>query len=86
MHCRNVPHAANQLEQLFNACGEGPGLDGFTQGMRAFAMGEAGKLSRILSPLCGGYFTYASLETGKEAAPGQISVQEIREIYSCLKL
>jgi 3-dehydroquinate dehydratase I len=51
----------------------------------AFAMGEAGKTSRILSPMCGGYFTYACLEEGREAAAGQISVREMREIYKCLR-
>ncbi len=51
----------------------------------AFAMGEAGRPSRILSPLCGGYFTYACLEEGQQAAAGQISVREMREIYGCLK-
>jgi 3-dehydroquinate dehydratase I len=53
--------------------------------MIAFAMGEAGKLSRVLSPLCGGYFTYACLEEGQESAAGQISVRELKEIYRCLK-
>jgi len=51
----------------------------------AFAMGELGRLSRILSPLCGGYFTYACLEEGREAAAGQISVTEMRQIYGCFK-
>jgi 3-dehydroquinate dehydratase I len=51
----------------------------------AFAMGELGRTSRILSPLCGGYFTYACLKEGREAAAGQISVREMREIYRYLK-
>jgi 3-dehydroquinate dehydratase type I len=51
----------------------------------AFAMGEAGRTSRILSPLCGGYFTYACLEEGREAAVGQISIREMREIYNYLR-
>jgi 3-dehydroquinate dehydratase I len=51
----------------------------------AFAMGEAGRVSRILSPLAGGYFTYASLSGGKESAAGQIPVEEMAEIYSCLQ-
>jgi 3-dehydroquinate dehydratase I len=51
----------------------------------AFAMGELGRTSRILSPLCGGYFTYACLGEGREAAAGQISIREMREIYRCLK-
>jgi 3-dehydroquinate dehydratase I len=51
----------------------------------AFAMGEAGKISRILSPLAGGYFTYACLNAGKESADGQMTVRELLEIYNCLK-
>jgi 3-dehydroquinate dehydratase I len=50
----------------------------------AFAMGEQGKISRILSPLAGGYFTYASPGDGKEAAAGQIPVKELHEIYGCI--
>jgi 3-dehydroquinate dehydratase/shikimate dehydrogenase len=48
-------------------------------------MGEAGSVSRILSPLVGGYFTYACAAKGQEAASGQIPVKELREIYSYLK-
>jgi 3-dehydroquinate dehydratase-1 len=51
----------------------------------AFAMGEPGRPSRLFSPLCGGYFTYACLEEGKQAASGQISVKEMREIYGLLR-
>jgi 3-dehydroquinate dehydratase I len=50
----------------------------------AFAMGEAGKISRVLSPLAGGYFTYACLTEGKESAAGQVPVQELSEIYDYL--
>lgn len=53
--------------------------------MVALAMGPQGMTSRILSPLAGGYFTYASLERGKESAPGQLTVEELREIYQMLK-
>ena len=51
----------------------------------AHAMGEAGRLSRLISPLCGGYFTYACLDEGRQAASGQISVNVMREIYECMK-
>jgi len=47
----------------------------------SFGMGEAGILSRVLSPLVGGAFTYASAETGRESAPGQLTISELREIY-----
>jgi 3-dehydroquinate dehydratase I len=51
----------------------------------AFAMGEAGRLSRVLAPLAGGYFTYASLEAGRESAPGQLTADELRTIYGMLE-
>ena len=37
------------------------------------AMGEAGKWTRILGLAHGAFMTYASLDSGKETAPGQIS-------------
>ena len=47
----------------------------------AFAMGEKGILSRVL---CAMYktapFTYASL--GSEVAPGQLSIYQMRRLYS----
>jgi len=50
----------------------------------SFAMGPLGALSRVLSPLAGGYFTYASIETGKESAPGQVTVAELARLYEML--
>lgn len=49
-----------------------------------FAMGKDGLLSRILSPIFGASFTFASLEGGLETAPGQITIEELREIYGRL--
>lgn len=43
-----------------------------------FAMGKLGLVSRVLSPLYGGFFTYASLRKGFETAPGQPTVEELR--------
>jgi len=51
----------------------------------SFAMGEIGQVSRVLSPLAGAYFTFASMGQGKESAPGQITAEELREIYRCLE-
>ncbi|GAH40914.1 unnamed protein product [marine sediment metagenome] len=47
----------------------------------SFAMGSLGFTSRILCPLVGGDFTYASVEEGKESAPGQLTVRDLRKIY-----
>jgi len=51
-----------------------------------FCMGELGKTSRLLSPLFGGFFTFASLEKGKETAAGQLTIQEMRAVYEMLGL
>ncbi len=47
----------------------------------SLAMGPLGLTSRILCPLVGGDFTYASIEKGKESAPGQLTVRDLRKIY-----
>jgi 3-dehydroquinate dehydratase-1 len=51
----------------------------------AFAMGPMGCTSRVLCPLSGGDFTYASVEKGKESAPGQITVAELTKIYEMVR-
>lgn len=52
----------------------------------SLAMGPLGVTSRILSPLVGGEFTYASIEPGKESAPGQIMVADLTKIYEMLAI
>lgn len=49
-----------------------------------FGMKEAGRISRVLSPLFGGFFTFASLGRGAETAPGQMSIVEMRAMYKLL--
>lgn len=49
-----------------------------------FALGAAGVPSRVLSPLMGGAFTYASAGEGDEVAPGQIPAKRMREIYKLM--
>jgi 3-dehydroquinate dehydratase type I len=49
-----------------------------------FCMGELGKVSRLLSPLFGGFFTFASLERGSETASGQMTIQEMKAAYALL--
>jgi 3-dehydroquinate dehydratase type I len=52
----------------------------------AFCMGEKGKISRIFSPFLGAAWTYASLSRIKASAPGQLTVDEMKEIWKMLKL
>ena len=48
----------------------------------AFCMGPVGKISRLATIKLGGYMTYAAPEGGKETAPGQIPVSDIRDMLS----
>ena len=49
-----------------------------------FCMGEHGKISRLLSPVFGAFFTFASLEQGNETAAGQMSIGEMQNAYPLL--
>ncbi len=51
----------------------------------SFAMGPLGFVSRILSPLVGGDFTYASIEKGKESATGQLTARDMRKLYEMVE-
>ncbi len=50
----------------------------------AFCMGEAGKLSRIVTLLLGGFMTYAALDETQATAPGQLTVQEMKSSLALL--
>ncbi|MDO8567309.1 MAG: type I 3-dehydroquinate dehydratase [Dehalococcoidales bacterium] len=51
----------------------------------SFVMGPMGQVSRVFCPLVGGDFTYGSISAGRESAPGQLTVQNLRKIYEMLK-
>lgn len=44
-------------------------------------MGEQGIISRVLGVRAGSVFTFASVSPGEETAPGQVTAQELRNIY-----
>jgi 3-dehydroquinate dehydratase-1 len=46
----------------------------------AFAMGDNGRMSRILCLYLGSPFTYVSL--GKPVAPGQFSLEQVKKILN----
>lgn len=50
------------------------------------AMGEAGKWTRILGLAYGAPLTYASLDEGNEAAPGQITADDMLNVYRVKQL
>ena len=47
----------------------------------AIAMNEAGIMTRLLGCAFGSFLTYGSLQEGKQSAAGQISCQELKELY-----
>jgi 3-dehydroquinate dehydratase len=47
-------------------------------------MGELGKTSRLLSPMFGGFFTFAALETVGTTAPGQMTLREMKAAYDLM--
>lgn len=47
----------------------------------ALSMGETGVVTRVLAKKFGGFLTFASLADGKESAPGQISVAQMKSLY-----
>ena len=51
-------------------------------GLIAFCMGVRGQISRILAPKYGSRITFASLKEGKESASGQISIEEMKNVYN----
>jgi len=46
-----------------------------------FAMGRKGLISRVLSPIFGGFFTFSSLGKDVKTAPGQLSIEELKSLY-----
>lgn len=52
----------------------------------SFMMGPLGVPSRILSPIIGGAFTYASAGEKVEVAPGQPTLSSIREMYRLMEV
>lgn len=52
----------------------------------SFAMGKLGVVSRVLSPIYGASFTFASVERGAESAAGQLTLDEIKNAYRSMRL
>jgi 3-dehydroquinate dehydratase type I len=48
-------------------------------------MGQDGIVTRVYGPVLGAYLTFASLP-GKQSAPGQLTVEELRECWKRLKI
>jgi 3-dehydroquinate dehydratase/shikimate dehydrogenase len=47
----------------------------------SMCMGEQGIISRVLGVRAGSVFTFAAASAGEETAPGQVTAQELRNVY-----
>lgn len=54
--------------------------------MSVIGMGECGEFTRVLGPVCGNLFNYACLSESQRTAPGQLTVEELIQIYGFPKL
>ena len=52
----------------------------------AFCMGEAGEISRLMCLKYGSFLTFASTAKGKESAPGQLTIDEMKNVYHADKI
>ncbi len=51
----------------------------------SIGMGEAGRITRVAAPLLGAPFTYASLDSARETAPGQIDSVTLAKIIDLIR-
>ncbi len=60
---------------------------GRQQGLKvvAFCLGPLGRISRVTCLFVGAPFTFAALETGVEAAPGQLTLSEMNQVLELLR-
>jgi 3-dehydroquinate dehydratase type I len=75
---------AHEMEDNVRVLGLIPYARNKGQAIIALCMGEQGRISRVMAPLVGSYWSYAALEKGAESAPGQLTIEEMRLIYKIL--
>ena len=55
--------------------------EGDKHSLVGMCMGEQGIISRVLGVRAGSVFTFAAASAGEETAPGQVTAQELRNVY-----
>jgi 3-dehydroquinate dehydratase-1 len=75
-----VPYAQNREDNLkiFSLLAYAQKKEG---ALISFCMGKKGKLSRVMAPLLGAPWTYASLSGDQATAPGQMTIREMKKLY-----
>ncbi len=54
--------------------------------LACFALGSAGRASRILAPSWGSWATYGAAERGRETAAGQLPAADLLDLYDVLRI
>ncbi len=76
---------ARSLEDNLNTLSLIPYARKRKQEIVAFCMGEKGRMSRIFAPLMGAAWTYGCLSRSRVSAPGQLTAEEMKEIWKRLR-
>lgn len=76
---------ANKMEDNLTILGLLAAAAQMGKEITAFCMGEKGRLSRAAAPLFGSCISYASFGKGLESAPGQFTLEEMKEISRLLR-
>jgi 3-dehydroquinate dehydratase / shikimate dehydrogenase len=79
IHANTITDSLAIFNLLERARGEGRRLI-------AIAMGQAGIITRVLGPSRGSFLTYGSLASGKESAEGQLTCEELIDLYRLRQL
>ena len=77
IHCNNDQDAKSLYSLLNNNINN-------NKPIILIGMGTCGKITRVISPILGGYLTFAMLkeqENRKYIAPGQIEITELKLLY-----
>jgi len=75
--CVKIAVTANSV----NDCALVMSLYSLHDNLLAFAMGDAGKITRVAAPFLGAGFTYASINEARQTAPGQLTASQMEVIY-----
>jgi len=76
---------AKSAEDNLKVLGMIPYAQKHSQEIIAMCMGAKGRISRVVAPFLGAYLSFAALEPGTQSAPGQLTVQEMRQINNLVQ-
>jgi len=60
-------------------------LFGLGKRLISLGMGDLGKITRVVAPIMGSEFTFAAPDSSEGTAPGQITTERMKEIFSIMR-